>query len=307
MYAGFPIVVSYKENCTYYKEIDWNGNRGNYYCKSGLIDTPQGVFNCPVCEKNRMLGAGTKFSVTPPKSKDDPNNIDAVRFISTDVESMDYLDKRVSGLKDSVYYACVGNSVEAMTQAINEDQVQGNFESKHNTIMKIAGNMTPSTNFVLYTIAKLRYGVSFVDLSYSYGTRFYLQTAQQAQDEYKSAVDSKVPVYLLGYKRQQVDMANTKGNPVDAQKLEILQDLEPWVDYDINQAKALGMMEIDPKGYLLKADFTSRVKQFEANFGSIVEFGSKLPYATKIDKIKTILFTYGAQAIPKPPEQKPVI
>lgn len=294
--AAFPIVVAYKENCTYYKEVDNN----RYKCERGLIDTPKGQMVCPVCERNRMIGPGTVLKVTPPKNQGDPDNINAVNIVSPDAVSLTHWTDRSDDLWDEIYYDCVGSEGETTKQAINTDQVHGNFESKLNILLKAKSNLEISHTFVVATIARLRYEGSFIGCSINYGTKFYLQNSADAQNEYAVAKKAGVPAYQLGYKRQLVDMVNTKGNPEDAIRLEILQELEPWVDYNIDDAKLLGLMEIDVQGYLLKADFSNRIKRFEAEFGSIVEFGSKLSHALKIEKIKAVLISYSPKQITLP-------
>lgn len=293
-YAAFPITVSFADDCTYYKES--NGKR--YECNSGWLNMDGALEVCPVCEKNKLIGPGTHFTVQPPESKDQPNNLDAVKQIPAEVESLDYWTKRTAELWDEIYYDCVGTTGDAMIQAVNKDQVRGNFESKQNVLMRLKRNIEASHKFVVETMARLRYEGSFVKCSINYGSQFYLTSASEAQTDYKSAKDSGVPNYLLAYKRSQVDAANTKGNEVDAQRLKILQYLEPWVDYDINHVDLLGLQAVDPQGYLLKADFSGRILKFESEYGSIVEFGSKLDFKTKIERIYNALLAYGPQTIP---------
>lgn len=293
-YAAFPITVSFAEDCTYYEEVD--GRR--YDCQSGYLMIPDSKpIACPVCEKNKLIGPGTHMQIDPPSSKDEPNNLDMVKQIPAETQSLDYWSKRTTELWDEIFYDIVGSGGDTMTQAINQDQVRGNFESKHNVLLKLKKNLERSHKFTVETIARLRYGAAFIKASINYGTQFYLRTASEAQKEYKEAKDSSVPVYLLSYKRQQVDNANTKGNPSDAQKLEILERLEPWVDLSLKEAKEAGLDVVDPQGYRLKADFSSRVMMFEAQYGSVVAFGSKLDFNTKIERIKSVLIEYGSQSL----------
>ena len=292
-YAAFPITVSFAEDCTYYEEVD--GRR--YNCSNGYLMLPDSKpVSCPVCEKNKLIGPGTHMQIDPPSSKDEPNNLDMVKQIGAETKSLDYWTKRTAELWDEIFYDIVGSGGDTMTQAINKDQVRGNFESKQNVLMKLKKNLERSHQFVVETIARLIYGPSFVKASINYGTQFYLRTATEAQTEYKEAKDSAVPVYLLAYKRQQVDSANTKGNPSDQQRLQILEHLEPWVDLSLKEAKDYGLDTIDKDGYLLKADFSNRIMRFEAEFGSVVAFGSKLDFNTKIERIKGVLIGYKNQS-----------
>lgn len=288
-YAAFPITVSYAADCTYYEEYD--GKR--YDCNDGYLLIPDSKpVACPVCEKNKLIGPGTHMQVDAPSSKDDPNNLEMVKQIPAETESLDYWSKRTAELWDEIFYDIVGSGGDTMSQAINKDQVRGNFESKQNVLLKLKKNLERSNQFTIETIARLRYSTSFVKASINYGTEFYLRTASEAQKEYKEAKDSAVPVYLLSFKRQQVDNANTKGNPSDHQRLQILEHLEPWVDLSLKEAKEAGLDAIDKPSYLLKADFSNRIMRFEAEYGSVVSFGSKLDFNTKIERIKSVLIQY---------------
>ena len=292
-YAAFPITVSFAADCTYYEEVD--GRR--YDCNDGYLMLPDSKpVACPVCEKNKLIGPGTHMQIDPPSSKDEPNNLEMVKQIPAEVQSLDYWTKRTAELWDEIFYDVVGSGGDTMTQAINKDQVRGNFESKQNVLMKLKKNLERSNQFVVETIARLIYGPSFIKASINYGTQFYLRTASEAQKEFKEAKDSAVPVYLLSYKRQQVDSANTKGNPSDQQRLQILEQLEPWVDLSLKEAKDAGLDTIDKQAYLLKADFSSRVMRFESEYGSVVAFGSKLDFNTKIERIKSVLIQYNNQS-----------
>lgn len=286
--AAFPIIVSYKENCTYYKEIDNN----RYTCRSGYLDTPKGQFNCPVCEKNKLIGPGTVFKVNPPRDKNEPNNINAVNIVSPDEVSLKFWADRTDGLWDEIFYDCVGSGGDTMVQAVNEDQAHGNFESKMNILLKAKSNIEVSHQFVVATMARLRYEGSFVSCSINYGTKFYLQSSEAAQAEMKTAKEAGAPAYQVSYKRQQVDMVNTKGNPVDAERLRILQHLEPWVDYSLEEVSTL-VKNPDPAKLSLKEEFSSRILQFEAEYGSIIEFASKKDFKSKIDIINKVLIGYG--------------
>lgn len=300
-YAAFPILEKLREDCSYYENIDSNQTIN---CVDGWLQYPGAPKRCPVCEKNQTVGPGTTIEVNPQSSKDDVDNTGKTRFVSADKDSLDYWASRTNELWDEIFYDCVGTTGEAMVQAINKEQVHGNHATKQKKNMKAVGNMEPSVNFILSTFARLRYPGQFIRGKYSMGTRFFDQTPKEAQEEYKGTKSAGAPAYQVSYKREQVDAVNTKGNPVDAEKIAVLQDLEPFVDMSISECKNMGFDVSFPELFGLKSQFSDCIKRFERENGSIVEFGSKLDYSVKIDKISKVLKGY--VAIPIPPKPEPV-
>ena len=302
-YGAFPILEKIREDCTYYENIDGNQQVN---CIEGWLPFPNAPKRCPVCEKNQTVGPGTVIEYDGAQSKDDVSNIGKARFISPDVDSLDYWSTRTDTLWDEIFYDCVGTSGEAMTQAVNKDQVHGNFATKQNKCMKVVGNMEDGVNFLLHGFADARYPGQLIRGIYRMGNKFYHETADEAQTQYKSAKDAEVPAYILAFKRQQVDAVNTKGNPVDAERLFITQNLEPFVDMSRIECKDAGFDVMFPEKYLLKADFSDRILRFERENGSILEFGRKLTFAKKIENITKILLSYGTTPVaPEPPPPKP--
>lgn len=294
MSAAFPILVTYKEKCNYEATV----NDVSYPCKSGIIDYGNGVTQaCPACSANKFLGPGTLLKVPMPlpsnSSVSYPNNIDAVRMIDASRESLDYNTARSTELWDEIFYDCVGNdSTVVDKQAINQDQVKAHFSSQENILYNIKENLQASHKFVIETMARLRYGASFISCSINYGTDFYLHSTEEIITEYTKAKTAGVPQYFLNYKRDKIDSVATRGNDVDAERLMILKNLEPWLDISLNEAKNLGLDVSNREDYLLKADFSRLVLRFENEYGSITNFGSMIDFSAKIKKIQQQLLKY---------------
>jgi hypothetical protein len=141
-------------------------------------------------------------------------------------------------------------------------------------------------------MARLRYGTSFISCTINYGTDFYLQNTEERITEYTKAKSAGVPQYFLFYQRGKIDSVATRGNDVDAARLDILKNLEPWLDISLNEAKNLGLDLSNREDFLLKADFSRLILRFESEYGSITTFGSMIDFGTKIQKIQTKLLQY---------------
>jgi hypothetical protein len=235
-----------------------------------------------------------------PRSKEQPSNIDAVKVIPAESESLDYCTKRSTELWDEIFYDCVGYGGDDMqSQAVNEKQVRAGFESKQNILIDLKENLETSHKFVIETICRLMYGSSFKSSVINYGTDFYLKSSSEAVAEFKEAKTAGVPQYFVTHKRNQIDSISTKGNDADAERLNILKHLEPWIDLSLSDVKNLGLDVSNREEFLLKADFSRLILKFESEYGSIVEFGSLIDFKTKIDRITKTLISYVKETYPQ--------
>lgn len=293
LYASYPVYVSFEPDCKYSTTFD---DIGEVFCKSGVLDMGNGRTSpCPSCSGNKFLGPGTHLTVPMPKPSDraEPNNIDAVKVIPAEITSLDYNKARSSELWDEIFYDCVGNDSTVIdNQAINRDQVKAHFSSQENILYNLKENLEKAHAFVIETKARLIYENAFVSCSINYGTDWYLKSGEEVIKEYAQAKSAGVPQYFLNYKRQQIDNIATKGNSNDTERLMILKHLEPWIDLSLNDCKNLGLKEVNPQMFLLKADFSRLILKFENEFGSITNFGSLIDFQTKIQRIQQKLNEY---------------
>lgn len=298
-YAAYPIIVSFKDKCTYFEKHEGQ----EYYCNNGILDLQEkGKVACPACSKNKLIGPGTLFKVPMPANKEQPSNIDAVKVIPAETESLKYCTERSAELWDEIFYDCVGYGGDDMkSQAVNEKQVRAGFESKQNILVGLKENLEASGKFIVETIARLRHGNQYKSCTFNMGTDFYLKSSSEAVTEFKEAKSAGVPQYFVNHKRNQIDSISTKGNEADAERLNILKHLEPWLDMSLNEVRLLQLDVTNREQYLLKADFSRLILRFESEYGSIVEFGSLIDFKTKIDRINKTLINYVKEEYPKIP------
>lgn len=289
-YAAYPVDITFKEKCNYYFEEEGE----TYTCVEGYINFPDGrQIICPSCSKNKLIGPGTLFRVPTPVSKDQPNLLDAFKRVPADKDSLSYCTARSTELWDEIFYDCVGSDASIINnQAINKDQVRAHFASQENILTNLKVNLEMAHTFLIDTIAQLRYGTGYKGCSINYGTEFYTKSSAEAVQEYKDSKLAGVPQYFLNYKRGIIDSISTRGNDVDTERLNILKNIEPFIDLSLNECKGLGLDTSNREQFLLKADFSRLILKFESEYGSIVEFGKLVDYKTKIDRIYQTLINY---------------
>ena len=80
------------------------------------------------------------------------------------------------------------------------------------------------------------------------------------------------------------------------QRTLILNDLEPYRHRSQDEVKALAEKGlVSNEELILKSDFMGFVGKFERENDNILEFGTAIPYANKIDTIYQTLLDYAKQ------------
>lgn len=290
MYAAYPIYSTYEERCSYYEMVE--GSRVE--CTDGFLYFPNASrpSECPSCAKRKFIGPGTLLRIPTPRSRDDADLRDPVSVKPAETASLEYSKQRQVELWDDIYGNVAGWGAEAVAEAINEKQVRSGFESKQNVMMGIAHNLEKSHQFVVSTIADLKYGESFVYAKINYGNQFYIIEESEATVQYKNVKDAGVPMYILSEKRNLVESITSRNNEQTVRRVNVLKALEPWPDLSLSEVKAAGLNIMMPVSYLVKADFSRLIGKFEQEYGSIVDFGSAISFSSKIEKINQILIQY---------------
>lgn len=296
IYAAYPIYWSFKDKC----KITGCENGFIRNAEVTVLTGQYGYSRCPSCEKNSIVAPGSHLGIDPPRSSDSPNLREPAGIISVDRNSLDFNVEETDRIKQEIIKTATGKMDEKSrtTGAINEDQVHSNYESQTNILMWIAGNFEKIHRFVIDTTAKLMYQDRYVGCTVSYGTDFYLQDQATVTAEYQEAVTAGLPMYILQAKRNQVDELQSKNNPNERQRIYILRQLEPY--QDISFTVLQGMQGIDPNKFAIKLNFTTFVNRFELEHGNIVEWGSKLDFKTKIDRINQEFEKYVKESTPEP-------
>jgi hypothetical protein len=213
-------------------------------------------------------------------------------IIPIERQSLDYNVQEAERLRTQIIAGATGKMKLIQKEAINEDQVQSQFENQTNVLNWIARNFEKAHKWTIDTLGKLRYGDSYGGASVFYGSSWYLQSVDDAIQEYAKSKAAGMPAYILAIKMAKIEHIQSKNNYIEKNRLEIMRYLEPYPLLTLNDLKTLGIDVTDPKGFLLKANFYTFVSQFELEYGSILEFGSALELRTKIEKIKAKLLEY---------------
>lgn len=296
LYAPYPIYSAYESEC------DFVNDETGDHCDGGFLKNESGsylisrgglLYECPACSEKRLSGPGS-FVEIPSPVEGSPDLRSPVQITTIDKNSLDYNVNECVRLRDKIITSCVGAGGDVSEkEAINETQVAANFESKTSVLNKLKVNFENAQKFVEDTICKIRYGEDFLSSSHSWGTEFYVFTVDNLYKRYKQAKDNGASDSELDALSIQILETEYKNNPVQLQRMLTLRQLEPLRHSTLEEALKLhekGL--IDDETMILKINFVSLIDKFERENTNIVEFGNRLDFNTKINKITLKLNDY---------------
>jgi hypothetical protein len=306
IFASYPIYSGYAQDCDYRNEesgdsCDGSGfllsNRGLYTLdNSGLIR------HCPRCYEKRIAGAGTFIEIPVPKGKPGEDNYQAdlknpVQLLGIDAESLDYNVAEETRLKENIITGVVGVDGEGnKDQAINEKQVSANFESQSAIVNRVKKGFEGAIQFIDTTVCKLRYGNGFISGKVNLGTEFFTLSAEDLRNRYKTAKESGASEAELDALHNQVIETEYRHNPTQLQRMYILSELEPYRHLTRDEMVTFADKGVvSPEELRIKLNFATFVRRFERENTNILEFGTQIPFAKKIETIYNKLKEYGSE------------
>lgn len=303
LYGSYPIYTGYEPNC------DYHNDESGDYCNGGFLYDLKGhqkldlaglPVPCPKCGDKRIIGAGS-FIEIPVPTVDQPDLRNPVSMLSVDRNSLDYNVGEEDRLKNIIITSVVGTNEEITTRdALNEQQIKANFESQSTVLNRIKIGFEEAQAWVDSTICRLRYGRAFVSAGISYGTEFYLSTANELRERYKTAKAAGASESELDALYGKVIETEYRNNPQMRQRLILLSELEPFQHLTRDE-----VMELQAKGLatledvMLKLNFADYVARFERENMNVLEFGGDIDYQKKIEAISERLREYASEAIQK--------
>lgn len=299
LYASYPIYSGYQQDC------DYENNQTGHHCENGFIKDVSGSYlhhhdgqlqKCPVCSDSRLAGVGSMISVPTPNRDNDFSDLrNPIQITTIDKDSLDYNVSELERLEQKIYEAVVGRGGEmTLNKAFNTDQVSSNTESRRNVLFSFKKNLELIESWTDDTICKLRYGNVYIDNTISYGTDWYLYTAEELREKYKNAKEAGATDYELDILQNQIIETENRNNPKGLQRAKILMNLEPYRHQTRDE-----VMEMMGKGFgnkeliAVKLNFSTFVMKFERENTNVLEFGNLLEFDKKIEVILNQLIDYG--------------
>lgn len=290
LFGSYPVYSGYAPDCNY-------RNKEGDVCDGGFLRDADGSYKttadglllkCPKCGDKRIAGAGSFVEIPiPDASQGVPDLKDPVKMLGADVASLNFNVQEEQRLRQEIITSIVGTDTEIINdQALNELQVDANFESQSTVLNRVKKGFEAAQNFVDETVCRLRYGNLFISANVNLGTEFYTLTPMELRRRYQAAKSSGASEAELDAMQTQIIETEYRNNPTQLQRMLILAELEPYRHLTLAEVVELWQKKvISDEDMRIKLSFADFVRRFERENINIIEFGTEVPYAKKIDII----------------------
>jgi hypothetical protein len=279
-----------------------------------VVENPPVVYACEECRKSRYTGPGSIKRITPPSSSHDSDLREPAGFINPDPAILAAAEASLEKKKAEIIAAVAGFGGEPATaQPRNEKDVQSGFESKQSYLLRFKRNIEDAWSWADETVAILRYADDYIRNAVDLGDEFFLRTEGQLSLLYSDSKKAGLPAYLLAPIRELISQTRYRNNDEQRMKQDVLAALQPYPDLSDTELQtwaAAAPKSLNVDLIALRNNFDSYVRRFEReNQMSLVDFGSAIPFDSKIERIKARLMEYVKQDSGNPPESvnKPVV
>lgn len=303
LYGAYPIYSGYEMEC------DFHNDETGEYCDGGFLKDKQNnymydanglLMRCPKCGDKRIAGVGSFVEIPIPGTnaggEEQPDLRNPVQMLTVDRSSLDYNTEETKRLETEIIQACVGTDSEGLinTQALNEAQVNANFESQTTILNTIKKGFEDAQRWVDETVCRLRYGKGFLGASVSYGTEFYNLSVNDLRKRYKEAKDSGASDAELDAMQTQILETEYRNNPAELQRMLILRELEPYPHLTLDEVQTYHEKGIiSDRDLVVKLNFSNFVRRFERENTNLLDFGSAIDFNKKIEIINNKFSEYG--------------
>lgn len=302
--GAYPILSGYEQSC------DFSNAENGDYCDGGFLRDVQGhykfdpaglLMRCPKCGNKRIVGAGSFIEIpVPNEDEHQPDLRNPVQLLSVDRNSLDYNVDEQKRLREEIITAVVGqDEIVTNRDAFNEQQVRANFESVTTVLNLVKKGFEAAQQWVDTTCCLLMYGKYFISAKINYGTEFYLYSPDELRNRYKDAKEAGASESELDMMQNQILETEYRNNQTQLRRMLTLAELEPY--RHLTRAEVVDLFKADLIGeeeMRIKLNFSDYVRRFERENVNILEFGSAIPFAKKIEIIKAEFGRYAREQAP---------
>jgi hypothetical protein len=272
-------------------------------CDNGQLTVEIGnetkIVECKDCKNRKdaqsMLRAGGIYIVPAPADSQDADLRDPIGKVDADRGALDFNSLNVDKLADVIIQSVTGVTSNIVGQeAINEKQVKAQLDSERGSLLFLAKDIAITRKWLVDTLGRLRLGDGYLGSTVNMGTDFFLLSELQEINEYNQLRTSGLSRHMLMVKQDQIRQRMMKGKPRLQQRSLILEAIEPLTQSSVaecQQLYATGLLSTDD--LLVKIHFADLVRQFEYEYGDLVEYRRSSPFTERVEDIKTKLYNYG--------------
>ena len=304
--GAYPILSGYEQSC------DFTNAENGDYCDGGFLRDKQGryrldmaglLLRCPKCGNKRIVGAGSFVEIPVPNADENqPDLRNPVQILKVDRDSLDYNVDEQKRLREEIITSVVGqDEIVTDRDAFNEQQVRANFESVTTVLNRVKKGFEAAQQWVDETVCRLRYGRYFISANISYGTEFFLYSADELRKQYQAAKEAGAPESELDMMLNRIIETQYRNDPMMLRRMMLLSELEPY--RHLSRVEVTEMFEkniVSEQDLRIKLNFPNFVRRFERENTNILDFGEAIPYQRKIETITAEFRRYADEQKPDP-------
>ena len=140
------------------------------------------------------------------------------------------------------------------------------------------------------------HNIIFLSAKIDYGTDFFLASVDELWAKYKQAKEAGASESELDMLQNNILETEYRNDPSQLRRMKILSDLEPY--RHLTRDEAIQMRDkglISDSDLRIKLNFSNFVSRFERENTNILDFGTEIQYAKKIDKIMSEFERYAKE------------
>lgn len=224
-----------------------------------------------VTPSENLAQAGTSIKV-PKMLKDDGSlDMEVVKnyfnFFHMPIEPLQFIEGRIEKQVNSLILSTIGDFSEGNEAAQNELQVGKGYKSKEDRLRDISVTLTTIRKASDFKFLALANGKDSVSVDLFFGSDFFTETAEDLYKQFKESPNPIEDKNIL----MKLSRTRNRFNP-DKQKEEtILNHLLPYSSITYFD-KAVEQKAVSNEIFAYQTRFNYWVGQFEAEFGSVVDF-----------------------------------
>lgn len=267
--GSIPIVTKLQTKSSNDKR-DIKGSSDKQPNSTNLIGSQHANEQKEVQGSSYVLQTGNLIEVPIIRKQDGGLDMDVVsnflKFFYIPVEAMEYLNRRIKEIEQSVIVSVLGDYSEANEASKNELQVTKSYVSKQDKLRALSLELSRIRNISDYKFLALKYGKDNVKVDCFYGSDFFLESEE---DLYKLFKESPNPIerkdLLLKISRNK-----NRFNKDKMERQVLLYHLLPYCsDYDFDKAITRG---VDDTTFQYQTRFNYWIGLFESEYGDITIF-----------------------------------
>ena len=271
LYAKFPFISLVEDEETYedfkqgyIERLRTTGSEGADITYEDLEYRSKQAWDVRTQNKKFRNVVGRVFKRTPAKEGEiDITN--AFEIVNPDTTALEHLVNDIDQRAQKITLKMTGHDGSGATaEAVNEKQIASEIDSKQDVLNEIKRNFELIETWAYGIMGAYMFGEKPL-VSVNYGTRFFLKTANQVEDEFRQAKESGVSEGYLLSLLEEVVMTKYQNNPVERDKQLALLHLDPLPTYTVLEAYKMGVPETE---ILKKRSLNSYVNEWEARTGN---------------------------------------